>query len=132
MGAVAREPRAVVTAFAVALAAAFAIVPLVRGGAEDARAGGEARLRIVDIDPLTVSGRAFQGGERVRVRVAAGALRRTRRVSAGGSGGFQLSFGSVEILCGGPVSVVARGSDGSRATLKLPGRRCPPAHDRGP
>lgn len=131
MRAVQRQPRAVVTTIAFVLVAA--IVLSVRGGAEDARAADKARLRMVDTDPLTVSGREFRIGERVRVRVAAGEQRRTRRVTAGRSGGFEVSFRSVALnLCDGPVTVFARGSDGSRATLKLPGFECPPAHDRGP
>jgi hypothetical protein len=131
MRAVQRQSRTVVTAIAFALVAAVALS--VRGGAEDARAAGKARLRMVDIHPVTVSGRKFRVGERVRVRLAAGGLRRTRRVTAGRSGRFVVSFRSVAVnLCDGAVTVFAWGSDGSRARLKLPGLKCPPAHDRGP
>ena len=131
MRAVQRQSRAVVSAIAFALVAV--IVLSVGGGAEDARAADKARLRIVDTDPLTVSGRKFRIGERVRVRVVAGRLRRTRRVTAGRSGRLEVSFRSVAFnRCDGPVTVFARGSDGSRARLKLPGLGCPPVHDPGP
>ena len=130
MRAVQRKPRRVVTAIAFLLVAA--IVLSVRGGAEDARAADKARLRLVDTHPLTVSGRKFRVAERVRVRAAGSGVRRTRRVTAGGSGGFEVSFRSITFnLCVGSVTVFVRGSDGSRARLKVPGLKCPPAHDRG-
>ena len=96
-----RQSRTVVTAIALV----FAVALSVRGGADDARAAGKARLRMVDIHPVTVSGRKFRVGERVRVRLAAGGLRRTRRVTAGRAGRFVVSFRSVAVnRCDGAVT----------------------------
>jgi hypothetical protein len=70
-----------------------------------------ATLRIVRIQPLAVSGRAFKAGERVRVS----ANGRHRTVIAGSRGGFKVVFPAAN-ACNGVV-VVARGSEGSRASV---------------
>lgn len=70
-----------------------------------------ATLKIVGVEPVTVTGRAFKSGE--RVRVSADGRRKT--VTAGARGGFKVIFPQAS-ACNGLV-VVARGSDGSRATV---------------
>jgi hypothetical protein len=72
---------------------------------------GRATLKIVGVEPLTVSGRAFRARE--RVRLSADGLRKA--VTAGNRGGFKVTFPEANV-CNGVV-VAARGSEGSRATV---------------
>ncbi len=60
---------------------------------------------------MTVAGRAFKPGE--RVRLSADGRRKT--VTAGARGGFKVVFPEANV-CNGFVAV-ARGSKGSRATV---------------
>ena len=66
-------------------------------------------LTLVRIEPLTVAGRGFKRGERVSVS----ANTRRKVVVAGMNGGFTISFRGIS--CG--AVIVARGSEGSRASL---------------
>jgi hypothetical protein len=75
------------------------------------KSAARATLKIVGIDPVAVAGRAFKSGERVRVSADG----RHKRVTAGARGGFKVSFPQAS-ACDGLV-VVARGSEGSRATV---------------
>jgi hypothetical protein len=74
-------------------------------------------LKLVRIDPLTVTGREFKRGERVRVS----ANGRRKVVVAGVNGGFTISFRGVG-SCG--AVIVARGSGGSRASLAVSNVHC--------
>jgi hypothetical protein len=78
---------------------------------ENEQAARRATLEIVAIEPVAVAGRAFKSGERVRVSADG----RHKRVTAGSRGGFRVSFPRARV-CEGLV-VVARGSEGSRATV---------------
>lgn len=70
-----------------------------------------ATLKIVGVEPVTVAGRAFKSGERVRVSADG----RKKTLIAGARGGFKVIFPQANV-CNGLV-VVARGSEGSRATV---------------
>jgi hypothetical protein len=70
-----------------------------------------ATLKIVGIEPVAVAGRGFKSGEWVRVSADG----RRKRVTAGARGGFRVLFPRAS-ACDGLV-VVARGSQGSRATV---------------
>jgi hypothetical protein len=75
------------------------------------KSAARAALKIVGIEPVTVAGRAFKSGERVRVSADG----RKKTVTAGTRGGFKVIFPQANV-CNGLV-VVARGSEGSRATV---------------
>jgi hypothetical protein len=72
-----------------------------------------AELTIVRVQPLIVAGRAFKAGE--KVSLSADGRRKT--VTAGPRGGFKVSFPEMS-ACNG-VTVVARGSKGSRASVNF-------------
>jgi hypothetical protein len=93
-------------------------------GAEQAVAGKPA-LRLASASPLKVRGLRFQPAERVRVRVL-GEHKATKRVTANVRGSFVVGFQDISFdRCNAP-SVVAVGSQGSRAALKQPEPLCPP------
>lgn len=71
----------------------------------------QATLKIVGVEPVTVAGRAFKSRERVRVSADG----RKKTLTAGARGGFKVIFPQANV-CNGLV-VVARGSEGSRATV---------------
>jgi hypothetical protein len=80
--------------------------------------GKEARvasLRLVKKSPLTVRGEHFRGAERVRLRAM---LHRPTTATANSQGSFVASFGKLTTRCD-RVRVIAIGSEGSRAVLKL-------------
>jgi hypothetical protein len=81
------------------------------GGTRVAGPSGPAVLRIVAIRPLTITGHGFKPGE--SVRVSGDRFRKT--VTAGARGGFKVGFPRANV-CNGVV-VIARGSEGSRATI---------------
>jgi hypothetical protein len=105
-------------AFAVALAAAPAL-----GGT-----GAQPVLRLADRSPVTVTGRGFQPGESVRLRLASEAQLWTRRAAAGTTGSFRATF-TVSLGRCRSLSVQAFGSEGSRARLFLraPSPDCSPS-----
>jgi hypothetical protein len=76
-----------------------------------ATAGGRATLKLVAVSPLTVLGRSFKPGERVRVSTD----NRRKTVIAGARGGFIARFVKAD-PCDGLV-VTAVGSRGSRASV---------------
>jgi len=89
------------------------------------RAAGtqQAEVRVVTMSPLVVRGTGFKAHERVRVTAAPGGVRRVRSRA---NGHFTASFpGSVDRCVG--LSVVATGTRGDQAALKLPQPACPPA-----
>jgi hypothetical protein len=88
------------------------------GGSESR---SKASLQVVKRAPLTLKGRSFQPGE--RVRVAAGA--QTRSARANQSGTFVVTLGGPD-RCS-TTRVLATGSKGSSATVKiLASPACPP------
>jgi hypothetical protein len=99
------------------LATAAGLVALGFGGVSPAAPGSSPALRLVDATPLTVRGTGFAGHERVRLRLKRESGVVVRRAQATATGRFVVRFGVVVPPC--PTwAVVARGSLGSRATLR--------------
>jgi hypothetical protein len=105
-------------AFAVALAATPAL------GAT----GAQPVLRLTDRSPVTVTGRGFEPGESVRVRLASQAQTWTRRATASTTGSFRATF-TVSLGRCRSLSLQAFGSKGSRARLFVtaPSPDCSPS-----
>lgn len=110
-------------AIVIALAAGLALLGSAANGAGEAR--GKATLKLTRGAPLTVRGTQFVPGERVRLTVS-GARKTSRRVAANGTGAFTAQFAFTFDRCGGGLMVLAVGSEGSRAGIKLPEMLCPP------
>ena len=88
--------------------------------------GGVARpaLRLVAASPLKVHGTHFRALERVRVR----ADTQVRTVRASRMGAFTATFADLNYdRCADAFVVVATGSRGSVARLKLPQLQCAPS-----
>ena len=82
-----------------------------------------AKLRVVDLTPVTVHGLGFRAGARVRV-VLRGESRHVRNVRAGRNGSFVARFGAVYAeLCS---AFQLRATAGSRAVAVA--TRKPPRH----
>jgi hypothetical protein len=107
---------AVIGAVSLVLAASAA------GGSE---ARGKPTLKLVSGTALTLRGAHFATRERVRVTVTTD-RRLTKRVTASGSGAFVVRFDLVYDRCSG-LFALATGTEGSRATLKMPQLGCPPS-----
>ncbi|MEP6893826.1 MAG: hypothetical protein ABI927_08615 [Gaiellaceae bacterium] len=107
------------------LAAALAIG--VAGIGDAAGSAAKANLRLTDRQPLSVQGRYFLSGERVRLRVS-GEVSASRIVRANAAGSFTVRFGDITVDRCNVIRVVAVGGRGSQATLKmLPAPACNPA-----
>lgn len=80
-----------------------------------------ASLRIVERDPLTLSGRAFRADEHVTVVVESGAGKaHIRKVRAGDDGCFLLAFPGLALSrSSGDLEVTATGARGSQAAFSL-------------
>jgi hypothetical protein len=74
-------------------------------------------LTIMTMNPLRVAGRGFKASERVTVSVGP----RRRAATAGPRGGFTVQFGRARCTSG---TIVAIGSKGSRAAVKVPNTLC--------
>lgn len=86
--------------------------------------GVRPALRLTDGAPLTVRGTHFRPGESVRITaISLGSV--TRRTSAGPGGSFVMRLAIKYNRCSG-LTVVARGSKGSRAAIKRPAMDCRP------
>ena len=72
-----------------------------------------------------IHGTHFASGEMVRVTIVRQGDDTARRMRASSSGAFTTAF--VPDKCLGTVVVIARGSTGDSARLKLPQRECAPA-----
>jgi hypothetical protein len=112
----------VLLAVAVAVAAAVATMALLLLQDD----GPSAALRLSSTAPLVVEGRGFLPEEAVSVTVSTGPRTYRRAVSATEDGSFRATIREAVIdPCGG-VRVSATGTEGSRASAKLPQRLCPP------
>jgi hypothetical protein len=113
--------------YAIAIALAASTVGLLSAAATGAGdTTRKATLKLTRSAPLTVRGTRFVPRERVRVSVS-GAGQATRRVTASGGGAFVVQFATFSFhRCNAGLVVVAVGSEGSRAGLKLPEMLCPP------
>jgi hypothetical protein len=74
----------------------------------------------------SVHGSHFASRELVRITLVGPAPRIQRRVRTNAHGAFNAALPAHD-ECLGPLLVVARGSSGDTARLKLPQRACPPA-----
>nr|HET7855530.1 hypothetical protein [Gaiellaceae bacterium] len=83
-------------------------------------AGGPARVRIVDLEPVTAQGLRFGAGERVRIMLNAD-RRYVRTVRAGRGGSFSARFAFYADACAA-FNLRATGASGAVAlvTRKLP------------
>lgn len=97
---------------------------LLGSAAGEGESRGKATLKLSKGIPLTLRGAHFLPNERVRVTVSS-KLKRTKLVSANGSGGFVVSFQDAYDRCNGLLALAA-GAQGSRAMLKMPQLGCPP------
>jgi hypothetical protein len=87
-------------------------------------------LRLLSRHPVTIRGRSFHPGERVRLRlnVPSTGTRRLKTGSAGATGTFTVAFRGLAVGKCTAFSVTAIGATGSRASLKiLPLPGCIPA-----
>lgn len=119
----------------VALAGAAVAASLVGlGAAAGAPRGSSERpaLRLLGMSPLTVRGVHFKPGEKVRLVAVVAGSKLGRSARAGVAGSFTVTFGEVPAVdpCSSSLVVVARGSLGSAALLKLPPRMCVPLRGR--
>ena len=103
-----------------------------------AGSSGKAYLRLVDRDPLTVQGRQFKPGERVRVvaslpesrqiLASSGAEVERKTVRATATGSFRAVFPEISVDRCSLVRVTSVGARGSLAVLKvLPSPMCTPS-----
>lgn len=78
-------------------------------------------LRIVDRDPLTLTGRTFRAHELVRVSVQSGKSKTlTRKVRADAAGRFRIAVAGVKLdRCSGDLEVTAAGGRGSSVSFSL-------------
>jgi hypothetical protein len=83
-------------------------------------------LRFVRIDPLVVQGRDFRHSERVTLTAHLPRTTRSARVTADAAGAFRVRLGRVRGYdrCASVLSVEARGSLGSNATVRTPPLAC--------
>jgi subtilisin family serine protease len=86
--------------------------------------GARPVLRLTDGAPLTVRGTHFRAGESVRI-TAMSLGNAVGRTSAGPGGSFVMRLAIKYNRCSG-LTVVARGSKGSRAAIKRPAMDCRP------
>ncbi len=76
---------------------------------------------------VQVTGARFLPGDTVRVVLHAGTVKRLRTVRASPAGEFTVAFGTLswQDRCSGKIWLVAVGSNGRRATYRLPTLNCP-------
>jgi hypothetical protein len=116
------------------VAAVLAAVGIWAAAAATVDAGNAAakpRLLLASEAPLTVKGRGFKAGERVRVVASTARGRYRKVVSVSRRGLFNVRFGSVDASCG-PLFVAAVGTEGTRATWRRPGIPPPCGADQDP
>jgi hypothetical protein len=105
----------------------FAVVAIAAGilAGVGAAAGSRPSIRIAQSRPLVVAGSHFVAGE--RVKVVAYLSRRVVRHAVARHGSFRVNLGTVPMSKCQGMRIVAVGSRGSRATLKIPRPECMPA-----
>jgi hypothetical protein len=113
------------SALVIALALSLALFGTAAAGGS-ATSSAKATLKLERGAPLTLRGSRFVPAERVVVSVRGG-KRQTKRVTANGRGGFVVSFPRLSYDRCDPLFALAVGSRGSRASLKMPPRLCPPS-----
>jgi hypothetical protein len=92
-----------------------------------ARGATPAKLKVLDLAPVRVAGEGFRAGEATTVFLSQ-PRNAQRRARASKTGTFVVVFRSVNVdRCNSGVLVRAVGARGSRATVKLVPRLCPPS-----
>lgn len=95
-------------------------------GESSAPCAGAAELRLVDSDPVTLTGSRFCAGEKVRVRARTGAVKRARRRQADDGGSFTVQFPGIDYdPCTSALWASARSDGELRARFKRPRKMCP-------
>jgi hypothetical protein len=105
------------------LTTAVLCLALLGSAASGSESRKKATLKLTSGMPLTLRGANFRPHERVRITVSS-ELRRTKQVTANGSGIFLVRFQDAYDRCTGLLAV-AVGASGSRAMLKMPILGCP-------
>ena len=88
---------------------------------------GQARLRLLQRQPIVLAGTSFLPRERVRVSLTVDGATRARAVVASARGSFTVTFASGPADRCAALVVRAAGTRGSRALLKVPQPACPPS-----
>jgi hypothetical protein len=84
-----------------------------------------ARVRLVDIDPVTVRVTGFKAYEHARLSVSADKQLARRSATAGSGGAFTMRLAGVDANACTGFSVTVTGDRGSRATYKRAPGMCP-------
>ena len=105
------------------LGIAVAVAATLAAGAAEAAGTSGAKLRIVDLTPVTVQGARFRAGERVRVVLRADRSH-VRIVRAGRAGTFFARFGGVYAELCMALQLRATGASGAVAVAT---RKPPPS-----
>lgn len=111
--------------FRIAALAALVLSLVPAGAAASQTATGKARLQVAQGRSLVIRGANFVRGERVRLTITTSTVIRKRAV-ANRRGAFLTEVDVSVDRCLTPLRVVAVGSRGSRAMVKLPQAVCPP------
>lgn len=88
--------------------------------------GTGPRVRLADRSPATVVGTSFHRGESVRVVLSSGDVILRRTVTANSRGAFFARWARALPVGCDSTGIVATGSAGSHAVLKLPAPECAP------
>ena len=108
------------------VATGFFALLIAAGAGPAVASSANPSISLYATSPVTLAGVRFHASERVRVSVSTRSTRVVLRVTASESGRFRLRLPGVSLgPCDGFL-VVAVGSSGSRAVLKVVERLCPP------
>lgn len=108
------------------VATGFFALLVAAGAGRGVASSADPSISLYATSPVTVAGVRFDPSERVRMSVSTRSTRVVRRVTASESGRFRLRLPDVSLdPCDGFL-IVAVGSSGSRAVLKVVERLCPP------
>ena len=111
--------------FRIAALAVLFVLLVPAGAAGSQTATGKARLQVAQGGALVIRGANFVRGERVRLTITTSTVIRKRAV-ANRRGAFLTEVDVSFDRCLTPLRVVAVGSRGSRAMVKVPQTLCPP------
>jgi hypothetical protein len=119
-------PKSIVPA-ALAATVAAGLALLDGSAAQSARRAEKPALRFVRIDLLIVRGLYFRSNERVTVTARLPRANRAAHVIAGSDGVFRVRLGRLRSYdpCAFTLSIEARGSLGSKASIRTLPRMCP-------
>ncbi len=106
-------------------ALATAVVAALASLAPGEAAASKPSIGLADQSPITVTGRGFEGSERVVVKLVGDGTERRKTVVANQLGRFTVRWPGAALPQCGPYTVSAAGSRGSRAMLRR--MQIPPA-----